>query len=167
MDGDYDTCIANAQKCLALSEKNWVGDIPEYIVRSAMWLAMWLKGERDRIWDAVISALDKFVKASVVDFSMYLIDSHLAEVVFLALESTDQDNFSTIRRDEIKKYAKIAIKNLRKYVGIFAIGEPALNQYRGDFAWKYKKPEKAYQFWQTAAKIAQSIPISYELGRAE
>ncbi len=48
--GEYDVCIANAQKCIALSEKSWVGDIPEYIVRSAMWLAMWLKGEREAAW---------------------------------------------------------------------------------------------------------------------
>ena len=44
------------------------------------------KGEREGVWDAVRTALDKFAKASVVDYSAYLIDLHLAEIVFMALE---------------------------------------------------------------------------------
>ncbi len=119
------------EKCLAISEKSWVGDIPEHIVRSAMWLAQWMKGEREGVWESVRVALDKFAKASVVDYSVYLIDLHLAEVVFLALEQGSKDNLPKAQMDEFVKYAQIAIKNLKKYTGIFSIGEPTLETLSG------------------------------------
>jgi tetratricopeptide (TPR) repeat protein len=165
--GEYNECIANAQKCLALSEKSWVGDVPEYIVRSSMWLAMWLKGEREAVWESVKAALDKFAKASIVDYSVYLIDSHLAEIVFLALEEGKRDNSSKIQVDEIEKHAKIAIGNLKKYFGVFAIGGPALDRYKGQLEWHHNGHEKAYQFWRAAAEKAHTFPITYEEGRAE
>jgi class 3 adenylate cyclase/tetratricopeptide (TPR) repeat protein len=164
--GEYEECIANAKKCLALSEKSWVGDIPEYIVRSAMWLAMWLKGEREGVWEFVKAALDKFAKASVVDFSAYLIHSHLAEVTFLALEE-GQQNLSKVELAEIEKYAKLAIKNLKKYRGVFLIGGPALDRYQGQSEWHQNRHEKAYQFWRSAVEKAHAFPITYEEGRAE
>ncbi|HEX9840696.1 MAG TPA: AAA family ATPase, partial [Anaerolineales bacterium] len=165
--GDFDGCIASAQKCLALSEKSWVGDVPEYIVRSAMWLAMWLKVERDGVWDSVKAALDKFAKASVVDFSAYLIHSHLAEITFLALEEAQKNSVPNVEPAEIEKYAKLAIKNLKKYVGVFSIGGPALERYKGQWEWHHNQREKAYQFWRAAAEKAHTFPITYEEGRAE
>jgi len=164
--GDYDGCISSAKKCLTLSEKSWVGEIPEYIVRSSMWLAMWLKGEREGVWDSVKTALDRFAKASVVDFSAYLIDSHLAEVAFLALEEAKSNDVPKAQMDEIEKYAKIAIKNLKKFVGIFSIGSPALERYKGSLEWHYGKHGKAYQCWQTAAEKAHAFPMKYEEARA-
>jgi hypothetical protein len=165
--GDFDGGIANAQKCLALSEKSWVGDIPEYIVRSAMSLAMWLKGERDGVWDSVKAALDKFAKASVVDFSAYLIHSHLAEITFLALEEAQKNSVPNVEPAEIEKYAKLAIKNLKKYTGVFSIGGPALDRYKGQWEWHHNQHERAYQFWCAAAEKAHTFPITYEEGRAE
>ena len=165
--GDYDACIARAQKCLELSERSWVGDVPEYIVRSAMWLAMWLKGDREDVWQRVQAALDKFAKASIVDYSAYLIDSHLAEIAFLALEEGKRNNSGKAEMDEIEKYARTAIKTLRKYHSVFAIGGPALQRYRGQLEWYYNKPEKAHQLWRLAAQQAHSFPIAYEGGRAE
>jgi tetratricopeptide (TPR) repeat protein len=165
--GDFDGCIANAQKCLALSEKSWVGDVPEYIVRSAMWLAMWLKGEQDSIWEATKGALDKFAKASVVDFSTSLIHSHLAEIAFLALEEAQKYNLSKVELDEIEKYAKLAIKNLKKYAGVFSIGGPTLDRYQGQWEWHSNRSDTAYKFWRAAAAKARSFPMSYEEGRAE
>jgi class 3 adenylate cyclase len=165
--GDFNGCIANAQKCLALSEKSWVGDIPEYIVRSAMWLAMWLKGERGGVWNSVKAALDKFAKASVVDFSAYLIHSLLAEVTFLALEEGHKNTLSKLELVEIEKYAKLALKNLKKYVRVFSIGGPALNRYQGQWEWHHNQHEKAYQLWRSAAEKAHTFPITYEEGRAE
>jgi hypothetical protein len=138
--GEYDDCIAYAKKCIALSERSWVGDIPEYVVRSAMWQAMWLKGQREEAWQAVKAALDKFAKASVADFSAHLINLHLAEVVFMALEQGRQDGLPKLQMDEIEKYARIAIKNLKKFAGIFAIGGPALNRFSGTMEWYHSKP---------------------------
>jgi hypothetical protein len=165
--GEYEECIATAKKCLALSEKSWIGDIPEYIVRSAMWLAMWLKGEREGVWEAVKTALDKFAKASVVDFSAYLIHAQLAEVVFLALEEGKQNHLPKPQMAEIEKYANVAIKNLKKYVGVFAIGGPALERYKGQWEWYRDRPEKAYPLWRAAAEKAHALPMTYEEGRAE
>ena len=165
--GDYAGCIVNAQKCLALSERSWVGDIPENIVRSAMWLAMWRKGEREGVWEGVKAVLDKFVKASIVDYSVYLIYSHLAEIAFLALEEGKENNLPRAQMEEFERYARIAIKTLKKYFGVFAIGGPALDRYRGQLEWYDGKPEKAYSYWLAAAEKAGSFPIAYEAGRAE
>jgi hypothetical protein len=165
--GGYDECIASARKCLALSEKSWIGDIPENIVRSAMWLAMWQKGEREGVWQGVKAALDKFAKASVVDYSAYLIYSHLAEIAFLALEEGKQKDLPKPQRNELETYAKIAMKSMQKYLGVFAIGGPALDRYRGQLAWYADKPDRAYDLWRTAAETAHSFPIAYETGRAE
>jgi tetratricopeptide (TPR) repeat protein len=164
--GKYDECIANARKCLALSEKSWVGDIPEYIVRSAMWLSLWHKGEHDGVWDSVKAALDKFARGSVVDFSAHLIDAHLAEVVFLALESGREAGLPKAQLAEIEKYAKIAIKNIKKYTGIFSIGLPALNRFMGKLEWYNNRPTKAYQHWHTAIEKAHTFPMKYEEARA-
>jgi len=164
--GRYEECIVAAEKCLALSEKTWVGDITEHMVLSAMWLAKWLKGERDGVWDSVKKALDKFAKASVVDFTVYLIDCHLAEVAFLALEQGKQDTLPKTQMVEIEKYVQIAIKNLKKYIGIFSIGGPALNRYQGNLKWYHNKPEKAYQHWRTAIEKAHVYPMKYEEARS-
>lgn len=165
--GEHDECIANAKKCLALSEKSWVGDIPEYVVRSAMWLALWRKGERAGVWEPVKAALEKFAKASIVDYSVYLIDSHLAEITFLALKEGTKDNLPAAQMDEIEKYAKLAIKNLKKYFGVFAIGGPALNRYQGQLEWHHNRHAKAIQLWRAAAQKAHVFPIPYEEARAE
>lgn len=164
--GDYDGCIESARKCLALSEKTWVGEITESVVRSSMWLAQWMKGEREGVWESVKAALDKFAKASVVDFTVYLIDFHLAEIAFLALEQGKKDGLPKTQMDEIDKYVQIAIKNLKKYIGIFSIGVPALNRYKGNLEWGANRPEKAIQYWRTAATKAHAYPMKYEEARA-
>jgi hypothetical protein len=132
-----------------------------------MWLAMWLKGERSGVWDSVKAALDKFAKASVVDFSVYLTDSHLAEVAFLALEQARNENLPKSQLVEIEKYARIALKNLKKYAAIFSIGIPAVNRYSGELEWHHNRREKAHQYWRKAADKAHPIPMSYEAGRTE
>jgi tetratricopeptide (TPR) repeat protein len=164
--GEYDECIANARKCLALSEKSWVGEIPEYVVRSSMWLAQWQKGEREGVWEAVKAALDKFAKASVVDYSVYLIDLHLAEIVFLVLEQDPQAGLPKAQLDEFLKYAQVAIRNLKKYAAIFSIGEPTLKRFQGNMEWYRNKPDKALQFWRQATEKAHAFPMKYEEARA-
>ena len=131
-----------------------------------MWLSMWLKGDREGVWDSVKAALDRFAKASVVDFSAYLIDSHLAEIAFLALEEAKRYNSSKEQMDGIEKYAKIALKNLKKFGGIFSIGGPALDRYSGSLEWHHGKREKAYQHWRTSAEKAHAFPMKYEEARA-
>lgn len=164
--GEYEECIANARKCLAISEKSWVGEIPEHVVRSAMWLSQWMIGEREGVWDSVKAALDKFAKASVVDYSVYLIDLHLAEIVFLALEQGPTNNMSQAQMDEFLKYAQIAIKNLKKYTGIFSIGEPALKRFQGNLEWYRNKPDNARQLWRASMEKAHTFPMKFEEARA-
>jgi hypothetical protein len=115
----------------------------------------------------VKAALEKFSKASVVDFSACLIHALLAEIVFLALEEGKQNSLPKTQMDEIEKYANLAIKNLKKFVGVFAIGGPALERYRGQLEWYQDRPEKAYALWRAAAEKAHTFPITYEEGRAE
>ncbi len=164
--GEYDNCITNARKCLAISEKSWVGDIPEHVVRSAMWLAQWMIGEREGVWESVKVALDKFAKASVVDYSVYLIDSHLAEIVFLALEQGRKDGLPKAQMDEFLKYAQIAIRNLKKYTAIFSIGEPTLKRFQGSMEWYRNKPESARKLWRGAIEKAHAFPMKYEEARS-
>lgn len=164
--GEYDECIAAADKCLALSEKSWVGEVPEHIVRSARWLALWLKGEREGVWEPVKAALDKISKASIVDFSICLADTHLAEIAFLALEEAREKKLPKAQMNEIEKYAWIAIKNLKKLVGVFSIGSPALSRFRGNMEWHHGRREKAYQYWRVAAEKAHAFPMKYEEARA-
>jgi len=164
--GDFDGCIADADKCLALSEKSWVGEIPEYIIRSARWLALWLKGDRDGVWDEVKAALDKFTKAAIVDFSAYLINLHLAELVFQALEEAREKGLPREQIAEFEKYGQIAIKNIKKAFGVFAIGGPALNRFSGDLEWHRGKHDKALQYWRTAIEKAHAFPMKYEEARA-
>ncbi len=164
--GDYDGCITDADKCLALSAKSWVGEIPEYIVRSARWLALWSKGERDGIWDSVKAALDKFAKAAVVDFSAHLIDLHLAELTFQALEEGRAKGLPKEQMAEIERYAQIAIKNIKKSSGIFPIGLPALNRFSGNLEWHKGKHDKALQYWMTAIEKAHTFPMKYEEARS-
>lgn len=160
--GRYEECIENARKCLAFSEKNWVGEVPEYIVRSAMYLAMWLKGERGEAWESVKEALDRFARASVVDFSAHLINLQLAEVVFLALDEADKEKTPVSQIEEIEKYAGTALKNLKKFTGVFAIGGPALNRFMGNLEWHNHKPEKAFHHWRISAEQAHVFPMKYE-----
>jgi tetratricopeptide (TPR) repeat protein len=164
--GEYEECIANAQKCLAISEKSWVGDIPEHVVRSAMWLAQWMIGEREGVWESVKAALDKFAKASVVDYSVNLIDLHLAEIAFLALEQGRQVGLPKAQMDEFEKYAQIAIKNLKKYTAIFSIGEPTLKRFQANMEWYRNKPENACKLWREAIEKAHTFPMKYEEARA-
>jgi class 3 adenylate cyclase/tetratricopeptide (TPR) repeat protein len=164
--GEYDDCIANAQKLLALSEKSWVGEYPEYIVRTAMWLAQWLKGERDGVWETAKTALDKFSKGTAADFSAHLIDLHLAELVFQALEEGREKDWPREQMIEIEKYAKLAIKNIKKAFGVFSIGGPALNRFSGNLAWHQGKQDKALQFWRTAIEKAHAFPMKYEEARS-
>jgi len=80
----------------------------------------------------VKATLDKFAKSSVVEFSAYLIHSHLAETAFLALEEVYSDNLPKAQRSEVEQAAKKALKNLKKFSAVFVIGEPALNRYRAN-----------------------------------
>ena len=128
---------------------------------------MWLSGQREGVFDSVKAALDKFAKASVVDFSTYLIHSHLAEVIFLALEEGQKNHLSKVELTEIEKNARLAIKNLKKYAGVFSIGGPALDRYKGQWEWHHNRPEQAHQFWRAATEKAHTFPITYEEGRAE
>ena len=68
--------------------------------------------------------------------------------------------------DEFQKYAQIAIKNLKKYTGIFSIGEPTLKRFQGNMEWHQSKPEKARQLWRAAIEKAHSFPMKYEEARA-
>jgi hypothetical protein len=68
---------------------------------------------------------------------------------------------------EIEKYGGIALKNLKKFTGIFVIGAPALNRFNGNLAWYQGKAEKAYQFWRASADKAHSFPMKYEEARAD
>jgi tetratricopeptide (TPR) repeat protein len=165
--GRLDECITAAQNSISVAESAYVGEIPDAIVRSAMWLAMWLKGQHTEAYAEVKKALEKFAKASVVDYSAYLIHAQLAEVAFLAFAQSQVDPLPAGQTGETGKYAKQAIKNLKKYSGIFAIGEPALNRFSAELEWQAGKQEKAYAFWRRAAAKAQALPMCYELGRAE
>jgi len=68
--------------------------------------------------------------------------------------------------DEIEKYAKLALKNLKKFTAIFPIGGPSLNRFSGNLAWHQNKPEKAFKYWHTAAEKAHVFPMKYEEARA-
>jgi hypothetical protein len=82
------------------------------------------------------------------------------------LEQGKKDGLPKAQMSEVEKYAGIAIKNLKKFTGIFVIGAPALNRFNGNLAWYQDKSEKAYQFWRASADKAHTFPMKYEGARA-
>jgi hypothetical protein len=82
------------------------------------------------------------------------------------LEDGKKNGLPKAQLAEIEKYVQIAIKNLKKYIGIFSIGGPALNRYQGNLEWHHNKPEKALQHWRTAIEKARAYPMKYEEARS-
>lgn len=163
----YESSVRVTERKLASWKPGLQVDMRREMEQLAMWLAMWQKGEHGGVWEGAKGALDEFAKASIVDYSAYLIYSHLAEITILALEESKENPLFRVQMEEIEKYTKIAIKNLKKYSAVFAIGGPALYRYRGQLEWHYGNPERAYPLWRAAGEKAQSFPIAYEAGRAE
>ena len=82
------------------------------------------------------------------------------------MEDGKRNGLPKAQMAEIEKYAQTAIKNIKKYSGIFSIGGPALNRYQGSLEWYRNKPEKAFQYWRTAVEKAHAYPMKYEEARS-
>jgi hypothetical protein len=163
--GQADESVRIAREALAAMEKTWVGEATDIITRSALYHALWQKGEHREAWAGTKQLLDKLSKSSVVDYSIYLSYSHLMQVVFDALGRIRTEQ-SAVPAAEVERYAKLSINILKKYCAIFNIGEPAYHRLRGDLAWHAHHPEPAYKSWRAAADIAHAFPMFLEEGRA-
>ncbi len=61
----------------------------------------------------------------------------------------------------------MALGNLKKFVGIFTIGLPALHRFTGQLEAYHQRIPQAIQAWRKASETAHAIPITYEAGRAD
>ena len=72
-------------------------------------------------------------------------------------------------QDGESKYRSSAMKGcnaMKKFAGVFPLGQPRLKLYLGLFEWLDGKPEKARLHWQDALAEAGKLNMPYEQGRA-
>jgi len=165
-EGKLDQALELADQAVKIMEKSLTAEISDYVVRSVQANALWKLGRHEEAWNIVMRLQDKLTKSSVVDYSIYQCHSQLAEVICYALERAGQTGVSRAERTQVEHYAKLAIKNLRKYSSIFTIGEPALQLLTGFLAWFAHHPEKAHKYWTAAAGRAHTFPMYFEEGFA-
>jgi hypothetical protein len=100
----------------------------------------------------------------VVDYSIYVGFFHFMDVIFLALEQAYEQDRPQAEKDELMKYARLALKIMKAYARVFTVGEPVVYRYKGWIEWYSRKEEKAYQSWRLAGEKARPIPMHYEEG---
>jgi len=165
-EGKLEHALKLADEAIEIMEKSLTAEISDYVVRAVKANALWKMGRHEEAWDIVKRLQDKLTKASVVDYSIYQCHAQLTEVICHALERAVEQNAPKAEKSEIEAYARLAIKNLRKYCGIFTIGEPALQLLNGYLALCERHPDKARKHWITAAEKAHAFPMYFEEGFA-
>jgi len=66
----------------------------------------------------------------------------------------------------VRANAENALKALKKFAGVFPLGQPRYQLFEGWFHWLDGKPEKAQAAWGAALAQAQELNMPYEQGRA-
>jgi hypothetical protein len=153
-------------RALKLMESTSVGEVAEFIIYGIQVEVEWRTGDQQSALKHAKELLDRAAKIQVVDYSIYVGFFHFMDVIFLALEQAHEKNRSQTEKDELMKYARLALKIMKAYARVFTAGEPATYRYQGWVEWYSGKKEKAYQAWRTACEKAHPIPMNYEEGMA-
>jgi tetratricopeptide (TPR) repeat protein len=161
---EWDKAQEIVTSALKLMEKTAVGEVAEFIIHGIEVAVEWAKGEQESALKHAKQLLERAAKMQVVDYSIYVGFFHFMDIIFLALEQAHEEKHSQAERDELMRYAKLALKIMKAYARVFTAGEPAVYRYRGWIEWYSGKREKAYQTWRTARDKAHLIPMYYEEG---
>jgi len=164
--GNFEEAFTMAARARERTQKDSVGEVDNQTMDAIFAHALWLKGEREESVKIMRQICDKAVKASVVDYSIYIAYIHMTEVLFLDLERAWKDNAPATEREETSRYAQQCTKIWKKYKPIFTVGEPAYHRFTGLLEWHQDKPEKAYASWMTAVEKARAFPMKFEEARA-
>lgn len=164
--GNYEQAFAWAARARERTEKDSVGEVDNQTMDAIRAHALWLKGERKESVRIAREICDKAVKASIVDYSIYIAYIHMTEVLFLDLECIWKEDASTAEKEEALKYAQQCTKIWKKYMPIFTVGAPAYHRFTGLVDWYEDKPDKAYASWGTAVEKAHVFPMKFEEARA-
>ncbi len=162
--GEWDKALAIVERALKVMEKTPVGEVAEFIIHGIGVAVKWHTGDEETALKRAKELAERAVKMQVVDYSVYVGFFHFMDVIFLALERAYEQNHSQAEKDELMKYASLALKIMKAYARVFTAGEPAMYRYKGWVEWYSGKKEKAYQSWRTAVEKAHSTPMYYEEG---
>jgi class 3 adenylate cyclase/tetratricopeptide (TPR) repeat protein len=161
---ELDRALEIMERALKLMESTSVGEVAEFIIYGIQVEVEWRKGDQQSALKHAKELLDRAAKIQVVDYSIYVGFFHFMDVIFLALDRADEQNRSQAEKEELMKYARLALKIMKAYARVFTAGEPAMYRYQGWVEWYSGKTEKAYQAWRTACEKAHPIPMNYEEG---
>lgn len=162
--GDWDEALEIVERALKVMEKTPVGEVAEFIMYGIQTEAEWRKGNQASALKQAKELLDRAAKMQVVDYSVYVGFFHFMDVIFLALEQAYEQDRPQTEKDELMKYARLALKIMKAYARVFTVGEPVVYRYKGRIEWYSGQKDKAYQSWRQAAEKARPIPMHYEEG---
>jgi tetratricopeptide (TPR) repeat protein len=162
--GEWDNALEIVERALRVMERTPVGEVAEFIMHGIQTEAEWRKGNQASALKQAKELLDRAAKMQVVDYSIYVGFFHFMDVIFLALEQAYEQDRPQIEKDELMKYARLALKIMKAYARVFTVGEPVVYRYKGWIEWYSGNEEKAYQSWRLAGEKARPIPMHYEEG---
>jgi hypothetical protein len=162
--GEWDKALELVNHALKVMERTPVGEVAGFIIHGIGVAAKWHRGDQEAALKRAKELSDQAAKMQVVDYSIYVGFFHFMNVIFLALEQAYEQNRSQAEKDELMKYASLALKVMKAYARVFTAGEPVVYRYKGWVEWYLGKKENAYQSWRTACEKAHLIPMYYEEG---
>jgi tetratricopeptide (TPR) repeat protein len=147
--------IAGYEKSLKLLEKN-IDLASEIRASGALALAYWRNGEPLRALDLATVTAKKTVGNPTAP---YAIEGYagVAEVFLTAWQNGES---------KYRSSAEKACKAMKKFAGVFPLGQPRLKLLQGWFDWLDGEPEKARFHWEAALAEAERLRMPYEQGRA-
>ena len=162
--GDWDQALEITKRAWKVMEKSPVGGVSEFVIHGIETEAEWRKGNREAALKLAEHLLARAAQMQVVDYSIYVGFFHCMDVIFLALEQSQEQDRPQTEKDALMKSAKLALKIMKAYARVFTVGGPVVYRYKAWIEWYSGKKEKALQSWRTACEKAHSIPMYYEEG---
>jgi tetratricopeptide (TPR) repeat protein len=135
--------------------------INRYGVRSTAYLRLGDATLAREFAEKSLQTMDK-VKRPVI-FSVYEGYAQTAETYFALWEAATPNS---PEEQELKAIAARVCKHLATFTGIFPIGEPMMQRYKGLFAWRTGQQQKAITQWQRGLSVAQKLGMAFEEGMA-
>ena len=164
--GNYEEAFAWAARARERTEKDSVGEVDNQTMDAIFAHAQWLTGEREESVRIAREICDKAVKASIVDYSIYIAYIHMTEVLFLDLERHWKENALAAEKETALNYARQCMKIWKKYMPIFTVGAPVYYRFMGLVEWYENKADEAHASWRLAVEKASSFPMKFEAARS-
>jgi hypothetical protein len=157
--GETDLSIQLSEQALAMSEG--ISDQGFFINRYGMLsLAHLRKGNAKQAVDYAKQSLDLIRKSGRPTIPSY-IDGYVCSIETL-FTLWDTKNYTAITEQELAELCTDALKLLRKYSGIFALGIPYMHKYEGWNAWLSTNPSQAALSWAESLSIFTQRGYVYE-----